>query len=291
MEAAARRPAPTDPAAGGDAPVRAGSPREVAIPRLLDLHGPRLYALGLRLCGGPHDAEDLVQDTFLQAWRRWDRFEGRSDPGTWLWTIAARACSRRRRRKAGEPASLKSLDDVVPFGGGPVATLGDGGESALDGAVRREARERLEEAIAGLPDRYRLPLVLQDALGMAGAEVAAILGLRPGTVRVRIHRARLQLRAAVAAALPSRDAPPTPYSRRVCMDLLEARQEALDRGVPFPVDAGVACDRCRSVFATLGLTHDLCADLARGALPAAARTRVMAALAGPPSPSPTGGRP
>lgn len=258
--------------------VRAGQPRERAIPALLDLHGPRLHALGLRMCGGRQDAEDLVQETFLQAWRAWDRFEGRSDPGTWLWAIAARACQRSRRRRAGQPARMLSLDPAASFGEGPVADLPSGGGTPLDEEVRREAVERLEEGIAALPESHRLPLVLLDVLEMSVAQVATVLGLRPGTVRTRVHRARMKLRESLEKALPTRDAPPPEYSKAVCLDLLRARQEALDRGVPFPLADKLTCERCRAVFATLGLGRDLCLDLAKGKLPAEVRRRLMGKL-------------
>ena len=85
-------------------------PREEAIPRLLDLHGGRLLGLGQRICGTPEEAEDLVQEIFVQAWRKWDQFDGRSDPFVWLYTIARRICQRMHRKRAGEPERLESLD-------------------------------------------------------------------------------------------------------------------------------------------------------------------------------------
>jgi RNA polymerase sigma-70 factor (ECF subfamily) len=227
------------------------------------------------MCGGREDAEDLVQETFLQAWRAWDRFEGRSEPGTWLWAIAARACQRRKRRRSGEPARVLSLDPVSSFGEGPVADLPAGEETPLDGEVRREALEHLQAGIVALPESHRLPLVLVDVLEMSVAEVASVLGLRPGTVRTRVHRARMKLRESLEKALPRKDAPPPEYSKAVCLDLLRARQEALDRGVPFPLAEKLTCERCRSVFASLGLGKDLCLDLARGNLPADVRRRVL----------------
>jgi RNA polymerase sigma-70 factor (ECF subfamily) len=65
-----------------------GEPAETAIPRLMAEHGAKIYQLGLRLCGKPPDAEDLAQETFLQAFRKWGQFEGRAEESTWLFTIA-----------------------------------------------------------------------------------------------------------------------------------------------------------------------------------------------------------
>ena len=66
-----------------------------AVARLLEEHGPRIFALAQRLCGNRADAEDLVQDVFLQASRKWHTFRGEADPGPWLYSIAARSCKGR----------------------------------------------------------------------------------------------------------------------------------------------------------------------------------------------------
>ena len=81
---------------------------EVAVGRLFEEHGARLYRLGVRFCGNADEAHDLVQDVFLQAFRNWKQFDGRSSTSTWLYTIAARRCQRRHRRRAG-------IDDIVVF--------------------------------------------------------------------------------------------------------------------------------------------------------------------------------
>ncbi len=239
-------------------------PAEVAIPRLMEEHGGRMHALGLRLCRDAHRAEDLVQETFLRAWRGWSRFEGRSSPATWLYSIASRVCRRFHRRRAGEPAGMASLEDLLPFGEAGIPDLPGGGEDDPAGrAALDEARIRVEEAIVELPPSFRLPLVLKDLQGLSIAETARVLGLREATVKTRLHRARLKLRKAVVEGLPRRDGPPAAYSRRVCLDLLAAKQEALDRGEPFPLGDEVVCERCRSVFATMDLAMKACAT-ARG---------------------------
>ena len=92
-------------------------PREQAIPKLVDRHAGRLRVLGERLCGNTEEAEDLVQEIFVQAWRKWDQFDHRADPIVWLYTIARRACTRMHRKRVGEPARLESLHDLLPFEG------------------------------------------------------------------------------------------------------------------------------------------------------------------------------
>ena len=81
-----------------------------AVQELMESDGRKMYGLALKLCRNPSEAEDLVQDTFLQAFRKWDQFEGRSEPTTWLYTIASRLCQRRQRPRSGEPRRLESPD-------------------------------------------------------------------------------------------------------------------------------------------------------------------------------------
>lgn len=257
--------------ARSDAPnITTSTPAPHAITALFEQHAPRLYALGRRLCGGADEAEDLVQETFLQAYRRWETFDGRADPGTWLWTIAARMCQRLHRKRAGEPAKLASYDELLPFRDVKLAST-----DAADEAQRAEARAGVERAIAQLPVEFRLPLVLKEIVGFPVDDVARMLDIKPATVKTRLHRARLKLRQAVDAALPKQpgEAPPPSYSKQVCLDLLAAKQEALDRGVPF--DQSIICDRCRTIFAELDLAQSVCHDLASGELPGEVRERVL----------------
>ncbi|MFG0305791.1 MAG: RNA polymerase sigma factor [Phycisphaerales bacterium JB040] len=245
-----------------------------AIGRLIEEHGARLHALASRFCADPDEAEDLVQEVFLSAHKAWDGFRGESDEKTWLYTIAARACQRMHRKRSGEPAHIGSLHELLPFGEPLIATIPDDGDDALQRQILAEARERLEAEITRLPDEYRVPLLLKDIVGFSVREVAGILGLEEATARSRVHRARLKLRAAVDRVLPrtTEPAPPPAYPEQTCLDLLNAKQESLDRGVPF--DSEVICQRCRSVFASLDLTQRACRQLARDELPEGLRERL-----------------
>lgn len=242
-------------------------PAEVAIPRLLQEQGRHVYRIGLSLCGSPQDAEDLVQETFLLAFRHWRQFEGRSKASTWLYSIAVRACRRRQRLRSGEPRHLESLSELLPSGEPQVPDIPSPDEGPMDAQLRREAREAIEQAIADMPRAFRVPLVLKDLAELSVAEVAEILGLKRATVKTRVHRARLALRKRLAERLPGRDAPPPSHSRQVCLDLLASKQEALDRGVAFPVKQRELCSRCAALFASLDLGRDLCLDIGRQELP------------------------
>ncbi|MGD8870594.1 MAG: sigma factor, partial [Gemmatimonadota bacterium] len=87
----------------------AGQPAEDVIPRLMDDYADHIYGLGLRMCDDPEKAQDLVQETFMRAFRSWASFDGRSKPSTWLYTIASRSCQRMERRRAGEPRHMRPL--------------------------------------------------------------------------------------------------------------------------------------------------------------------------------------
>lgn len=257
--------------------TRPGGDAAAAVSRLLAEHGGRIYGLALRLCASPEEAEDLVQEVFLQAYRRWETFEGRSRPTSWLYTIARRACQRMHRRRAGEPERLEPLADLLPGRAETVADL-----EALGGPERTlrrlEAEATVERALATLPMAFRLPLVLTDVAELSIAETAEVLGLLPATVKTRVHRARLKVRQAIDRGLPQKVEPRT-QPAAVCLSMLQAKQEALDRGVPFPYSDQALCGRCRTVFATLDLGRDACVALGRGELPEALRRHLERRLA------------
>jgi RNA polymerase sigma-70 factor (ECF subfamily) len=239
---------------------------EVAVGRLFEEHGARLYRLGVRFCGNADEAHDLVQDVFLQAFRGWKQFDGRSSPSTWLYTIAARRCQRRHRRRAGEPASITSLSSLPPSPHDRIVHIASDA-NPFDDAVRKQLQDRVASAVAALPAQMRLPLVLAEIAEIPLKDVARVLGLKLGTVKSRVHRARLAVRERIAAGLPSRPGAATDHDHRFCQDLLQAKQEALDRGVPLLVSDGDLCDRCKSLFATLDLSRDVCRLLAQGEIP------------------------
>jgi RNA polymerase sigma-70 factor (ECF subfamily) len=256
----------------------AETPAAEAIPLLLERHGGRIYALGLRMCGDPADAQDLVQETFLSAFRHWQDFEGRSQASTWLYTIAARACRRMQRRRSGEPSHMASLEELMPERGGAIPALDHLADDPLAEQIRRESRERVATALAAIPPSFRIPLVLKDVVGLSLAEIGRALGVKEATVKTRVHRARLALRKALADGLPQRPAAAAEHERAVCLDLLRAKQEAMDRGVPLAVPDADLCTRCRALFATLDLARDTCLQIARGELPEPLRRLVLAAI-------------
>lgn len=257
-----------------------GSEPAVAIPLLLDRYGPRLHGLAARLCGNRADADDLVQDVFLTAFRRWRGFRGESDPGTWLYTIAARACARRMGKRAGGrtlPAAR-----LMPWNEATVMQAAAARKGEEDPVERREAVARVQSAVSRLDEHLRVPLVMKEMLGLSVEETAESLGLAVNTVKTRLHRARLALRKAMTAKGAAVAAPAPIYEKQVCLDLLKAKMEAMDRGGVsrgFRVPQGEVCARCRAVFRELDLVQDACAAMSDGGpMPERLRSSILSAV-------------
>lgn len=239
-------------------PLTGQEPRDLALPRLVEQEGPRLNSLARRFCPSAEDAEDLVQEVFLTAFRTWDQFRGDSKVSTWLYTIASRACGKMQRRKVGEPRSMDSLDEQLPMGGSRLASLPGPGEDPLSAQVRREGRAAVQQAIADLPEDFRMPVVLREIVGLSLADIAGVLQIPEATVKTRLHRARHKLRQALEDNLPLREVPAYDLDKTVCLDLLQAKQTSLDLGLGFDFPPGIFCQRCSEVFRTMDLTQEFC---------------------------------
>lgn len=222
----------------------------------------RLYRIGLGFCGNHADAQDLVQETLIRAYRNRDRFEGRSDIHTWLYRIASRVCVRMRRRRAGQPARMESIEEDPAFGERMIVDLDELARRQADLQSDADLLDQLKDAITKLPEPFRIVLVLKEIGGLSVDETARVLGIKPQTVKTRLHRARMKIRSRLAKNLPSKPGVAPLYSRQICLDLLKAKQSALDRGEPFPIQDSLMCERCRSVFSTLDMGQELCRRLA-----------------------------
>src|SRR5688572_30467071 len=163
---------------------------------LVSRYQQRVYRLACRLTSET-DAADVLQETFLQAFRHISSFRGDARFGTWLYRIATNASLMHRRSRARRPT--ESLEPFLPrfdASGRHAATpdelrVAARAEELLD---RATLASKARDGLARLPDGYRDAFVLRDLEDMPTAEVAVILGIEPAAVRQRVHRARLMLR-------------------------------------------------------------------------------------------------
>lgn len=261
--------------------ITRATPAAEAIPALLDLYGPKLHALALRLCGHRADADDMVQEVFMQAFRKWHTFKGEADPGTWLYAIAARSCKARMRRKGGIDRRMPALSKLMPWRETTVMEVAAAPEGEEDPAERNEAVARVQMEIARLPEFLRLPLVLKEVMGMSVEDTATAMALAQNTVKTRLHRARLALRKAMTAKAAAVDAPAPIYEKQVCLDLLKAKMDSMDRGgtsAGFNVPQADVCARCRAVFRELDIVQYACTHMGDGPMPARLRGGILKAI-------------
>lgn len=153
-----------------------------------------LYAMAMRLTRDPHEAEDLVQDTLLRAFRAIDRFDGRH-PRAWLLTILRNTNINRGRKKT--PALLFDPDQTLSQVTAPGA---DGRDGAAEPALARIADPVLVAALQGLSADHQAVVALVDVDGLSYQEAAELLDVPIGTVMSRLHRARRRLRGALERA-------------------------------------------------------------------------------------------
>jgi RNA polymerase sigma-70 factor, ECF subfamily len=163
-------------------------------------HVDLIYRYANRLCGEVEAAKDLVQETFLNAYRGFKDFRGDAQVSTWLYTIASRACLRMRRKKKGEPERELSLDEFVPTSEGEFRLqIPVDGLTPEEAFQNKELRQALDQAINKLPKKYRIVLVLRDMEGLSAKEVGTVMGLNERAVKSRLHRARLFVRRELSA--------------------------------------------------------------------------------------------
>jgi RNA polymerase sigma-70 factor (ECF subfamily) len=160
---------------------------------LVEENASSIYRLALRLMGNEADAEDVLQETFLSAFKSIARFEGRSSLSTWLYRIASNAALMRLRRS--EPEQV-SVDEPVERDDGEMMPRQFFDFCCLpeDDLLREEAREQMKQAIDELPPTLRSVFVLRDIEGLSTTETAEALDLSESAVKSRLMRARLKLR-------------------------------------------------------------------------------------------------
>lgn len=151
-----------------------------------------VFSFSMKLCGHREDAEDTMQDVLTSSLRHLAKIEDPRALSVWLYTAARNRCWQ-NRRKAARRKSV-SLEDLVPTGTEIRALFTESGANPEQQALRNEDYHLIHEAVLKLPPPYRIVLVLHDMEELDTEQTAQVLSLQPGTVRVRLHRARLLLR-------------------------------------------------------------------------------------------------
>ena len=166
--------------------------------RLVEAYSPLIYRLGVKMLGDEQDAEDMLQETFIKAYRHIATFDGRSSPSTWLYRIAANEALMVLRRKRPETVSFDEplSGEVEPQEPLQIVDWCCMPEEEL---VSAEGRAQLDRAIETLPASLRVVFLLRDIEGLSTRETAEVLSLSEMAVKTRLSRARLRLRGELTA--------------------------------------------------------------------------------------------
>jgi RNA polymerase sigma-70 factor (ECF subfamily) len=262
----------------GDLITAARSGDAQALEELLSRHQSQIYRFGMKMCGDPDDAKDVLQDTLLAMARGVRDFRGESSLATWLYTVARSFCIKKRRRSKFAPGKVESLETGAGVEVKRLAAPSNDPAEALEGKRMEEA---LDQAISSLDPKYREVLVLRDVEGLTAREVAEVLGIGVDAVKSRLHRARLAVRAALSPLLgvPAGDAA-APAS---CPDVLTLLSRHLEDELSPEVCSEMerhlqSCGRCRGACESLRRTLRLCQTAPAVSVPEGVQKSVRAAL-------------
>ncbi len=253
-----------------------------AVEEAIGLLQNTVYSFSMKVCGHPEDAEDTMQEVLSRSLGHLARIQDPQELAVWLYTITRNRCWRMRRKPAHAPANMLSLDQLMPSDEELGLLLQDAGKSPELSLLQSEQHLLLHQAILRIPAPLRIVLVLHDMEELTTEQVAQVLDLQQGTVRIRLHRARLSVRKEMnlllsgatgniesSQALPKRSRGARARGGRrpdECRDLFANISEYLDgrvdpvtcdqmRGhieacpscVVFLRDLRAAIDRCRSL--------------------------------------------
>jgi RNA polymerase sigma-70 factor (ECF subfamily) len=171
--------------------LHTGDPEEFA--RLVDAYSGKIYRLATKMLNQQQDAEDVLQETFLKAYRGIKSFDGRSKISTWLFRIATNEALMVLRRKHPDTVSIDEPVETEEGEQEPIQIV-DWCCLPEEELLSEETKEKLDEAVVRLPERLRVVFLLRDINDLSTHETAEILGLSDTAVKTRLSRARLRLR-------------------------------------------------------------------------------------------------
>ncbi len=222
-----------------------------ALDQALELLQGTVFSFSMKVCGQREDAEDTMQEVLVKAVPYLPKFESPRALLVWLYKVAKNRCLMSRRKSKFAPKRELALDELMPDRHELARMARESPVNPESLAIRSQQARRLREAIQELPPQYRIILVLRDMEGLTDEEVGDITGLRPGTVRVRLHRARLFVRQEIVSQRSSST----------------GSKKAAVRSMPAPAVAEKRPTSCKALFAQLSnyldeqLDDSLCEQL------------------------------
>jgi RNA polymerase sigma-70 factor, ECF subfamily len=215
-----------------------------------------VFSFSMKVCGQRQDAEDTMQEVLLKSVSNLQKFDSPKALVVWLYKVAKNHCLMSRRKSKFAPKEALSLEQLMPDRRELESLSGNSGGTPETTLMRREGGKRLRDAVQKLPPDYRLILVLHDMEELSDSDISEITGLRPGTIRVRLHRARLFVRKELAR---NNRGHPHRASSKPGGTMVPSSQPA-PAGQPHP-------RRCKEIFAELSsylddeLDDSLCEEL------------------------------
>jgi len=213
--------------------------RKGQVEKALPLLQGTVFSFSMKVCGHREDAEDTTQDVLLKSIRHLANVVEPRALAVWLYKVTRNRCWMSRRRSKFAPQHTLSLDELMPDSEELASLTGQGSETPENKVISKLEAKRVHQAVLRIPPQYRLILVLHDMEDLDTAEVAQITGLREGTVRVRLHRARLFVRRELTS-------PTSPKNKKRKRNIKPVECKRLFAGLSEYIDKRVddlACER------------------------------------------------
>lgn len=251
---------------------RARQGDSAAMEALLGRHETRVYRFALRMCGNEADAQDVMQETLLAAFKGVVTFRHEAQWSTWLYQVARSFCIKQRRGK-------KQQLPHAPLTSEEARHVSTDAAQVEGKAHARQMGEVIQAAMNVLSDDFREALVLRDVEGLSAEEAAQVVGIEVGALKSRLHRARFQLKKNLSAVLE--DSP----EELDCPGLKQAFSDYaasdIDQAACASIESHLkACARCHEACESLKRTVSLCRALPGGAVPLPVKAAVQKALRG-----------
>jgi RNA polymerase sigma-70 factor, ECF subfamily len=244
-----------------------------SIEKALALLQQTVFSFSMRVCNQREDAEDTMQEVLAESIPVLPRFESPKALVVWFYKVARSRCLMSRRKSKFAPKQELSLEELMPDREELSRTGRDSRVNPEAFAIRSQEARWLREAIQKLPPQYRMVLVLRDMEGLTDDEVAEITGLRAGTVRVRLHRARLFVRKQLmkprarppgarlesAPATATASVPRSGRCKAMFAELSNYLDEQLDDSLCEELEQHLdGCEPCKGFLASLQATIEQC---------------------------------